>query len=273
MKCRQKKLQLRRKLWWEWKLCGSERERSCWVSMICQWVSRAICWLSQTVGDCNYPGAEGGKREACSVNRLPLLLCMDVAHSQGPHSCMSTTSYWMWLLNLFSLGVFSVCNQYTLLLQCAAGTAELQGWCTVWNYYHYCHWWKWLKFLLLSRQGSSKVIIGSEPFITFHCKVFLLFSLNETIKTKLNVCVYSMCCALFPTPSAPSVESAPSFKSLLKRYFYWKATLNSDFFFYASSNNVFLLLVFFITLINNFYIIYYIILISILLTGQLQQSP
>lgn len=98
------------------------RESSSCVSMICQWVSRAICWLSQTAGDYNYPGAEGGEREACSVNRLPLLSCVDVARSQGPHSCTSTTLYWMWLLNLFTLGVFSLCNQYSLLLQCTAGT-------------------------------------------------------------------------------------------------------------------------------------------------------
>lgn len=103
-----------------------ERGSSCWVSMICQWVSRAICWLSQTAGDYNYPGAKGGEREACSVNRLPLLSCMDVAHSQGPRSCTSTTLDWTWLLNLFTLGVFSLCNQYSLLLQCAAGTGNDQ---------------------------------------------------------------------------------------------------------------------------------------------------
>lgn len=127
MKCRQKittppQTVVRMKAVWIW-----ERESSCWVSTICQWVSRAICWLSQTAGDYNYPGAEGGEREACSVNRLPLLPCMDVAHSQGPRSCMSTTLYWMWLLNLFTLGVFSLCNQYSLLLQRTAGT-ELQEW-------------------------------------------------------------------------------------------------------------------------------------------------
>lgn len=92
--------------------------------MICQWVSRAICWLSKTAGDYNYPGAEGEERQACSVNRLPLLSCMDVARSQGSHSCMPTTLYWMWLLNLFTLGVFSFCNQYSLLLQCTAGTGN-----------------------------------------------------------------------------------------------------------------------------------------------------
>lgn len=108
---------VRMKAVWIW-----ETASTCWVSMICQWVSRAICWLSQTAGDHNYPGAEGGKREACSVNGLPLLSCMDVARSQGPHSCTSTTLYWMWLLNLFTLGVFSLCNQYRLLLQCTAGT-------------------------------------------------------------------------------------------------------------------------------------------------------
>ncbi len=70
---------------------------------------------------------KGGEREACRVNRLPLLSCMDVAHSQGPRSCTSTTLYWMWLLNLFTLGVFSLCNQYSLLLQRTAGT-ELQEW-------------------------------------------------------------------------------------------------------------------------------------------------
>lgn len=102
----------------------SERENSCWVSMICQWVSRAICWLSQTAGDYNYPGTEGGERGACSVNRLPLLSCMDVAHSQRPHSCMSTTLFWTWLLNLFTLGVFSLCNQYSLLLRRTAGAGN-----------------------------------------------------------------------------------------------------------------------------------------------------
>lgn len=102
----------------------SEGESSCWVSMICQWVSRAICWLSQTAGDYNYPGTEGGERGACSVSRLPLLSCMDVALSQQPHSCMSTTLFWMWLLNLFTLGLFSLCNQYSLLLQRTAGAGN-----------------------------------------------------------------------------------------------------------------------------------------------------
>lgn len=32
----------------------------------------------------------------------------------------------MWLLNLFTLGVFSLCNQYSLLLQRAAGTGNDQ---------------------------------------------------------------------------------------------------------------------------------------------------
>lgn len=95
---------------------------SCWVSMICQWVSGAICWLSQTAGDYNYPGAEGGAREARSVKRLPLHSCMYVAHSQGPRSCTSKSLYRMWLLNLFTLGEFSLCNQYSVLPQSADGT-------------------------------------------------------------------------------------------------------------------------------------------------------
>ena len=89
---------VRMKAVWIWER-GREggRESSCWVSMICRWVSRAICWLSQTAGDYNYPAAEEGAREACSVNRLALLSCMFVAHSQGPHSCTSTALYRMWL--------------------------------------------------------------------------------------------------------------------------------------------------------------------------------
>lgn len=39
----------------------SEREASCRVSMICHWVSRAICGPSQTAGHYNYPGTEGGE--------------------------------------------------------------------------------------------------------------------------------------------------------------------------------------------------------------------
>lgn len=53
------------------------------VSMICLWVSRAICWLSQTAGHYNYPGAGGGAGPACGVARLPSLPARsDVAHSQ-----------------------------------------------------------------------------------------------------------------------------------------------------------------------------------------------
>lgn len=158
--------------------------------MICQWVSRAICWLSQTAGDYNYPGAEGGEREPCSVNRLPLLSCMNVAHSQGPHSSTSTTLHWMWLLNLFTLGVFFPCNQYSLLLQCTAGTGndrvtrmiqtqrvfeltlELLKLLSVLSLLRL----RASQLLLFSRQGSSKVIVGSEPFITLHCKISVLFS-------------------------------------------------------------------------------------------------
>lgn len=189
-----------------------ERESSCWVSMICQWVSRAICWLSQTAGDYNYPGTEGGEREACSVNRLPLLSCMDVAHSQGPRSCTSTTLYWAWLLNLFTLGVFSLCNQYSLLLQCTAGT-ELQEWYELKESFNCQQTLQLLKLLLLlslirlwasqvlllSRQGSSKVIIS---FSTLPRKLsvclFFFFKLPlNTVKT----CFCFMCCVLLSPPS------------------------------------------------------------------------
>lgn len=71
---------------------------SCWVSMICQWVSRAICWLSQTAGDYNYPGAGGGDGPACDRPPSQPLLPHPPARtwpaaSRQPRSCTSTTLF------------------------------------------------------------------------------------------------------------------------------------------------------------------------------------
>lgn len=62
---------------------------SCWVSMICQWVSRAICWLSQTAGDYNYPGAGGGDGPACGVGRTPFT---PPTLGRGPQPAASLTA-------------------------------------------------------------------------------------------------------------------------------------------------------------------------------------
>lgn len=117
------KKQFHRKLWWGWKQCGSKRETGLMLSE--HDLSLGLQGHLWAESDCRtLQLSRNWRRGACSANRLPLLSSMDVVHSQRPHSCVSTTLYRMWLLNLFPLGVFSVCNQYSLPLRRTTGAGH-----------------------------------------------------------------------------------------------------------------------------------------------------
>lgn len=67
--------------------------------MICQWVSRAICWLSQTAGDYNYPGTGEGDwvgGERGSVEQTPFT----PLRGRGPQPAASQLHVYNFILNV-----------------------------------------------------------------------------------------------------------------------------------------------------------------------------
>lgn len=126
-------------------------------------------------------------------------------HGCGPQPEASELFYSMWLLNLFTLGEFSLCNQYSLVLQCPAGTGNEQNEINCYSnskYGHCCQYKECgVMFSFLLRQGSSKVSVCSEPVIWHgYCKHHYLLFCRSSFLLLFNKCLYIL----------TSIVSAPS---------------------------------------------------------------